>query len=608
MKGFFLSVFLLLQFSLFATVTLTIDSLEQEINLKNYCYHFEDTTGVLLANDLKNVTWKKLDGPISFPVNKHPQWVKYSLKNAYNKSLRKVLFIPYHLINKVEAYLLVDSLITPIASTGIHNSYSAKDIKSMGYPIKIILKENSTTILLIRLDYLYRPLRATTYLMSENRAREVINESHTFIWLWRGVFLFAIFISLVFYWFVRLKLFLYYFLLNLGVAFFIASQIGDYFMFFDSDPTNLTTVIDFIGTILINLFLPQFLNTLTPLKEKNKFLWKWMYRFIYVGVIILLLNLFPQIRNSSLMFYSHFYIMILTAIVFMMQLGFLLKNTFLKIKNTIPTFIIYGIYIFTAFSEAILPNLGIIGDNPFVFKILLYSSFFEMFGFMLLMGKETVTIYKDRSALLYQQKQHQKEIIFSMVSGQEEERNRVGRELHDLIGANMAIVKQKINKENTDLYKVVEQTIEDVRGLSHGLVTNMKNDDDFVDEVKEMCHLFTTKDKECHTYFHNWPTIKNTELVTHLYRITQELLQNANKHSQAKNVHLQFIGNNKNKVSLIYEDDGIGFDVQQQYKGLGLNNIKNRVQLINGTLQIDSKSNDKGTTIIIELSYSFPEK
>lgn len=601
MKVFLLSAFLFLQFTLFATVTLTVDSLRKEINLKNYCYHFEDTTDVLSIDGINAVIWNKLNGPTSFPVNKHPQWLKYELKNTYDKSLQKIIFIPYHLINKVEVYTKLEDTITPIDFTGIHNSFSAKYIESMGYPIKIVLKAKSTTTVFICLDYLYRPLRATTFLMSERRARKVINESHTFIWLWRGVFLFAIFISLVFYWFVRLKLFLYYFLLNLGVAFFIASQIGDYFMFFDADPTNLTSVIDFTGTILINLFLPQFLNALTPLKENNKLLWKWMYRFIYGGVLILLLNLFPQIRNSSLMLYSHFYIMILTAIVLIMQLGFLLKNTFLKIKNTIPTFIIYGIYIFTAFSEAILPNLGVIEDTPFIFKILLYSSFFEMFGFMLLMGKETVTIYKDRSALLHQQKQHQKEIIFSMVSGQEEERNRVGRELHDLIGANMAIIKQKINKENTDLYKVVEQTIEDVRGLSHGLVTNMKNDDNFVDEVKEMCHLFTTKDEECHTYFHNWPILKNTELATHLYRITQELLQNANKHSQAKNVHLQFIGNNKNKISLIYEDDGIGFGVQQQYKGLGLNNIENRVQLINGTLQIDSKPNGKGTTIIIEL-------
>jgi signal transduction histidine kinase len=601
MKSLLLSAFLVLQFSLFATKTLTVDSLKQEVNLKNYCFHFEDTTDILSIDKINTVTWEKLNGPTSFPVNKHPQWLKYNLKNTYDKPIQKTIFIPYHLINKVEVYTLVDSIYSSLSQTGIHNSYSAKYIRSMGYPIKIVLKQKSTTAILIRLDYLYRPLRATTYLMSENRVRKVIEKSNTIIWLWRGVFLFAIFISLVFYWFVRLKLFLYYSLLNLGVAFFIGSQIGDYFMFFDTDPTNITSVIDFTGTILINLFLPQFLNALTPIKENNKTLWKWMYRFIYGGVIILLLNLFPQIRNSSLMFYSHFYIMILTVIVFMMQLGFLLKNSFLKIKNSILTFIIYGIYIFTAFSEAILPNFGLIEDSPFIFKILLYSSFFEMFSFMLLMGKETVTIYKDRSALLYQQKQHQKEIIFSMVSGQEEERNRVGRELHDLIGANMAIIKQKIDKKNADLYKVVEQTITDVRVLSHGLVTNMEKDDDFMDEIKEMGHLFNADKKECHTYFYNWPTINDTDLTTHLYRITQELLQNANKHSQANSVHLQFIGDNENKISLIYEDDGVGFNSRQKYKGLGLKNIKNRVQLINGTLQVDAQPNGKGTTVIIEV-------
>jgi signal transduction histidine kinase len=57
----------------------------------------------------------------------------------------------------------------------------------------------------------------------------------------------------------------------------------------------------------------------------------------------------------------------------------------------------------------------------------------------------------------------------------------------------------------------------------------------------------------------------------------------------------------ENKISLIYEDDGIGFDSSKNRKGLGLNNIKNRVQLINGTLNIDSKNNRKGTTVIVEV-------
>lgn len=327
-----------------------------------------------------------------------------------------------------------------------------------------------------------------------------------------------------------------------------------------------------------------------------------MYYFIYAGVFLVLVNYIPACRNSFLLFYIQRYVMILSAVVFILQLVFLFKNSYLKIKNAIPTFIIYGIYVYTAFAEAILPNIGMVSDTPFVLKTLLFSSFFEIVSFMALMGIETIAIYKDRSELLYKQKRHQKDIIFSMVSSQEIERNRVGRELHDLIGANMAILKQKVSKENHDLYKVVEQTIDDVRMLSNGLVTSVKHEDDFADEIKEMCKQFTTHNMTFLSYFHNWTIIKNTEINTHLYRIIQELLQNASKHSHAGNVHLQLIRNNSNQISLTYEDDGIGFNSNQKHKGLGLSNIVHRIELLNGTLQIDTKPNGKGTSIIIEVA------
>lgn len=602
MKFVLAILFILIQLSSFSLEKLTIDTITDNINLKDYCYNFEDTTHTLTITDLKNVKWNKLDGPTTFNSNQHIQWLAYHLENTSDKVIKTILFMPYHLINKIDVYVKVNDSIQLVAQTGIHRPYSEKDIESMGYPIYLDLPENSTTTVYVRLDYLYHSLRATTYLMSKENMNKVIKESEITIWLWKGAFLFSLFVSALFYILLRLKLFLYYFLLNIGVAIFIGTQIGDYFMFFDTDKTNISNAIDFTGAILINLFLPQFLNALTPIKSNNLRIWKIMYFFIYIGIGVVLLNFIPSLRHSNFLHYSHFYIMFLSGIVFIFQLMFILKNVILKLKNTILIFSIYSIYVMAAFSEAILPNLGIKIDFPFVCKTLIYSSLFEMFSFMILMGKETITIYLERSNLLYKEKQHQKEIISSMVYGQEKERDRVGRELHDLIGANMAIIKQKINQNNVDLSKIVEQTITEVRNLSHGLVSNSKTNEDFEDEIKEMCHLFSNSKMECHSYFYNWPTTNNIELITHLYRITQELLQNASKHSQAKNVHLQFIGNFNNQISLIYEDDGIGFQHEKNNKGLGLNNIKNRVKLIHGTLQIDSKPNNKGTTVIIEIN------
>jgi len=588
----------------FSGETLTIDSSYQEINLKDYCYHYEDTTNELSINEALKANWNKLTGILAFASNKYVQWIRYNLSNPYNEDMERVIFIPYHHIREIDVYVVTDSSIKNVCKTGIKRLFSDKHIKSIGYPIKIKLEPNQTISVILRLNHLYSPFRATSYLMTNDRVEKVILKNNSLIYFWRGIILFTLIFSLILYWFVRLKLFLYYFFLNMGVGLFIASQIGDYFLFFNIDRTDITSSITFTGSILVILFFPLLINSITPIKERNKVLWKWMYRFIYGMLVFYIITLFPPIRESKIIYFSHFYIMIVSALVFLLQLILLFKSLLYKERNAIPLFIIYSLYVLAVFTDVIFPNIGIAVDSPYVYNSLLIASFIEIFIFMIFMGREALNIYKDRALLLNKQQEHQKEMIVSMVKGQEEERNRAGRELHDSIGANMAIIKQKIGKENKELYKIVSQTIESVRNLSHGLVTPMVKKDEFIDELKEMCHLFSSDELEVHVYFHKWPEIDNTEITNHLYRITQELLQNAAKHSKAQNVYFQFIGENDSNLSLIYEDDGIGFNYSEIIpKGLGLKNIKNRVTLLNGSLQIDSSEQGKGTTIVIEVQY-----
>lgn len=599
---YLLVIFLIIQsFFSFSEEEYTIDSTVNQINLNSYIYHFEDTSNNLTINQVLKHQWTKLNVNPTFTSNKHIQWISFNIYNPYKVSFKRYLFIPYHLIHEIDVYAVIDSSIINVIKTGIKRPNTNKHLKSIGYPVLINFKPQQTTNVLIRFDFIYRPLRATTYLLSKTRASEIVNKNNSLVWFWRGMFLFALIISIIIYWFLRLKLFLYYIFFNIGVGLFTASQLGVYFLFFNIDSTGFSNVIDFTGTTLICLFLPLFLNELTPIKKRNKVVWKWMYYLIYFMIVIVAINLIPAVRDSIVMYYSHFYIMFTAGIVLLLILIFLIRCIKYNDKNAIPLIIIYGINTLTAFSEAILPNIGVVEDSPFVLSTLLLSTLFEITSFMILMARESLLVYKERAELLSKQQEHQKQMIVSMVEGQEEARNRAGRELHDSIGANMAIIKQQIGNNN-ELHKIVSQTIESVRTLSHGLVTPMVNNEEFMDEIKELCFLFSSKEIEVHCYFHNWPKIDNTETTTHLYRITQELLQNAVKHSKAKNVYFQFIGENHQNISLIYEDDGIGFNYSiNAGKGLGLRNIENRVALLDGTLQFDTSTNNKGCTIVIEV-------
>jgi signal transduction histidine kinase len=205
--------------------------------------------------------------------------------------------------------------------------------------------------------------------------------------------------------------------------------------------------------------------------------------------------------------------------------------------------------------------------------------------------------------LIEKQKQYQTNIIKAIVESQENERDAVGKELHDRIGANIAVIKQHTDKTNKSLTNLVNQTIEAVRDLSHTLVTPSISDNDFIDEINELCFLFSNIDIKINSSFYNWKGIHSETRATHLYRIIQELLQNAVKHSKAQNVFIQFIVDDEKKLTVMYEDDGIGFDYDAVYKkqGLGLINISNRIKLMDATIAYDTQENRKGTTITIEM-------
>ncbi len=90
---------------------------------------------------------------------------------------------------------------------------------------------------------------------------------------------------------------------------------------------------------------------------------------------------------------------------------------------------------------------------------------------------------------------------------------------------------------------------------------------------------------------------KDYELA--LYRITQELINNVLKHADAKNVSLQ-IGQRDDKIILMIEDDGKGFDVNEHRDGYGLHNLDARTKLMHGVMTIDSQPG-KGTSVLIEI-------
>lgn len=533
----------------------------------------------------------------NFSLTDNIYWIKYCFNNTSKDIVDRYLFFPYHHINNIDAYEVVHENIVKITETGTRRNYNLKTKASRGYPIALELKPGKTTVL-IKLQHLNLPLRGTSYLLNQKQMDTIVIKNNSTIWFWRGAFIFALFFAIVLYRATKLKLFLYYFILNVGVMLFIGMEIGDYFLVFESDSNNFIIDIKHLGNLIVITFFPLFLNELTPISKLHPKLWKSIFISISIAVLGWAICLIPQAKSSIFLYYVTYYLIIITGFIFLLQLIFLLHAAIKKKKNSVTLLILYFLYIGAVSYNVILPNLGIKTDDVLVYNSLLYGSIIEIFSFLLIMGKETLNIYKDREALLINQKSHQKNIIKAVVESQEIERNKVGAELHDMIGGNISFIKQATPPEQKKLHKVIDDTINAVRMLSHGLMTPKVNGDQFADEIKDLCLLTSQKSLKVDYYFHNWTPLLNKNNATHLYRIVQELLQNALKHSKATQVHIQFF-KNENTLTFVYEDNGIGFCNLNPTKGRGLISIHNRVQLINGSIKIETSPNN-GVYVFIE--------
>lgn len=209
----------------------------------------------------------------------------------------------------------------------------------------------------------------------------------------------------------------------------------------------------------------------------------------------------------------------------------------------------------------------------------------------------------------------------AMIDGQEAERKRLASEIHDGVGAMLSTLtmslesmRPQIKKEVPDLLKKHEQSMKlaksinrDLRSISHALMPSTLVDFGLAQAIKMLCDTINSSSTIKTSFYHKGlekRLPRNVELS--LYRIAQEIVNNAIKYSKAKNLTIQLIRYPKS-ILLMTEDDGVGFDKaaveKDKKKGIGLRNIKIRTKSIGGSFNIDAQSGrGVSTTIDVPLN------
>lgn len=194
-----------------------------------------------------------------------------------------------------------------------------------------------------------------------------------------------------------------------------------------------------------------------------------------------------------------------------------------------------------------------------------------------------------------------------LVDGLERERRRLARELHDGLGPFLTSLKFHVDNKvqdsvlRSEMKQIVDETISEIRVMSNALMPSTIEDfgvgaalRNFCDNINRMFEgsiVFEDLLKQSESKI-----TKNQEV--HVFRIVQELVNNTLKHANAKNIRIT-LSEFDDFISLFYFDDGSGFNIESVTLGSGIINIRERVEICNGKIQINSKH--ESTTFDIEL-------
>ena len=220
------------------------------------------------------------------------------------------------------------------------------------------------------------------------------------------------------------------------------------------------------------------------------------------------------------------------------------------------------------------------------------------------------TVQKKRLAeSQIKQLEQEKQLIATqaVLDGEVQERIRLARDLHDSLGSILAAAKYNLvdmkqistlGEKDVKCYNkavsLLDDSMDEMRRVAHHLMPEPLSRTGLKQSVADFCNTIPVVKFS----YYGDETRFDPKLEVMIYRILHELVSNAMKHAGAKHILVQLV-RDEDGIALTVQDDGCGFDLSAESKGMGLRNIRARVESFKGNLDIDSQLG-KGTEIHIE--------
>jgi signal transduction histidine kinase len=205
--------------------------------------------------------------------------------------------------------------------------------------------------------------------------------------------------------------------------------------------------------------------------------------------------------------------------------------------------------------------------------------------------------------------------VKAVIEAEENERQRIAKDLHDGVGQMMSAAKMNLSAFESELkwsdenqqqsfekiIQLVDESCKEVRSVSHIMMPNALLKKNLAMAIGDFVDKLDKKKLQVHVYTEGLEERLDSNIETVLYRVIQECVTNVIKHAEATNLDISLI-RDKDGINGTIEDNGKGFDIsdKEKFEGIGLRNIITRIEYLKGTVDFDSAPH-RGTVVGIHV-------
>ncbi|HFK5570165.1 sensor histidine kinase [Elizabethkingia meningoseptica] len=582
--------------------------------VNNYL-HWIETKDRLSADEayqlLKNTKGQLLapQSSINSGFDDYYYWLSFNLKNT-SASEKSVFYkFNYPFLNNIEVYKHTDSGFEKLFKTGADSGFNTRIYPYHDFVFPIRLRAGESGSFLIMAERKGERFSTTPELISDKLFKEKEQQLYIIIGIIAGMMLFNIIINLFLGVSLGDKIHYLYAAYVMSALLWVLSSVGADYQFLFPDYPAVFGISQFVAGGITMVLMAQLAIVFLELRNSNTKsyyylnLCKWVLLFALIFRIGFYI-LFPKqewankiIGNVYLAAITGIAVSIIWAAAVRIQQGFKPAWFYLAAISFLAVSIFKTSYVILTTND-----LSVLVSPPTIIQIGLIIESLTIFAGIIY---KYAILKKEKKELAIRLADQKLEMTQNVVAAQEEERKRLAQDLHDDLGATLSTLLLHITNQHDFSHEhydkrsveITQKALADLRSISHDLLpkdfSNIHLFQALKNRIAELNNIEPTRfwlstdgdDKQ----------LSEIQALT-IYRIVNELMNNTIKHAKASQANIDMIIVEEN-ITLIYEDNGIGFSERGDEKGIGIRNIHSRVAFLEG--EVNTDYNRQGTTVII---------